>query len=583
MGAPGEVVPQEPDGEEGGSSDETEGDEGLFGLEAEAAADAASAGTEEDCSVQSLFGPETFDSASAFWRHATEVHGFSLVDLRERIGRSTWTDYHRIRLVNYLRSLGPEAAKHEALLLDAGSGLWSDDSLLQPVLEDDGLLFEDDGLDSDDDDDEAARKMAAMEQADPTELVAEIERLRAELASTRRLLTEADVEDDKTGVSCHGVSCSSNVLAIMDDPLGMERCRALVLDTGLGEAFRQFVVARPELLQGKTVLDAGCSAGVLSCLCVKLGARTVVAVDPSASALALARSIVTANHFNEEVCLLHGFPDDSGLALPSCGKGHWKSGGKGHRKSGGQGGQAGSQFDALISGRLLSDLRYSPDLLRVLAARRRHLKPGGWVLPGRVVLCIAAADFSAEACDTWWRQHALDGLDLGALAPEATSPPACDASRVVEAARIASVQAAELLALDLADAAPEEAVPSQVPFRLTLKPDSLVTALVLYLDADLGPPGTAVVSMAPTALTASAAAGAPPAPPRRQTVLHLPAPRPSPSRGLRLCGAEFPVLEGCFSGVWAPDSSHLQVSVEITARRGDGGPSAYSAGTFVVS
>jgi len=101
--------------------------------------------------AQSPFGPETFRSAAACWRHAAARHGFSLAGLRARLG-DAWTDYHRIRLVNYLRSLGPEEAQKQAPLLGPDSGhIWEDEALLMPVLEDDPLLFdeEDDG-DNDD-------------------------------------------------------------------------------------------------------------------------------------------------------------------------------------------------------------------------------------------------------------------------------------------------------------------------------------------------------------------------------------------------------------------------------------------------
>ena len=79
------------------------------------------------------------------WAHAESQLGFSLKELRAIIGVEVWSDYHRIRLVNHLRRLGPEAAGAAfSELLQAGceSPIWEEDELLMPVLEDDALLFD---------------------------------------------------------------------------------------------------------------------------------------------------------------------------------------------------------------------------------------------------------------------------------------------------------------------------------------------------------------------------------------------------------------------------------------------------------
>ena len=107
------------------------------------------------CEVLSPFGPETFRNAAECWvggsacslhaleAHAEATHGFSLQEVRRSawhcmalhgiawhcmalhgmllfwnvldcvrsIGAELWTDYHRIRLVNHFRRLGPEASR----------------------------------------------------------------------------------------------------------------------------------------------------------------------------------------------------------------------------------------------------------------------------------------------------------------------------------------------------------------------------------------------------------------------------------------------------------------------------------------
>ena len=48
-------------------------------------------------------------------------------------------------------------------------------------------------------------------------------------------------------------------------------------------------------IRGGVVVDVGAGSGILSCLCAKAGARKVYAVEASASAARLLRSVVRAN------------------------------------------------------------------------------------------------------------------------------------------------------------------------------------------------------------------------------------------------------------------------------------------------
>ncbi|CAE7498101.1 rmt3 [Symbiodinium pilosum] len=124
---------------ESDGSDEQSDQGSFFGSEAEALHDGEDVGE-----VLSPFGPETFASAELCWTHADSAHGFSLKTLRNRVGKE-WSDYHRIRLVNHLRKLGPEAARREVpslMALTAESEIWELEDLLMPVLADDLLLFD---------------------------------------------------------------------------------------------------------------------------------------------------------------------------------------------------------------------------------------------------------------------------------------------------------------------------------------------------------------------------------------------------------------------------------------------------------
>jgi len=538
---------------------------------------------------RSPFGPETFPTAAACWEHAAKAHSFSLQRLRVAVGTGVWNDYHRIRLVNHLRSLGPDRARIEAPNISADSPIWQDDKLLQPVLEDDQLLWEDvdDGQGVDNNTDSAAAACesmsgtgaAAPSQVDPAELVAEVARLRAELAATRRLLTEADAD------LRDGVIGGTSDLSAADD-FDLDRCRAMVLDPGMGKAFQEFALASPALFQGKVVLDAGCGAGVLSCICAQLGATRVLAVDPSPTALALARDIVAENGFGAEVTLLRGRTDEgfTDKSASSCG------GKKGERyNSHGVGSGGGLLCDILTSERFFSDLRYSPLLLSFLDSRRCHLRPGGRVIPGRIALRVCAGDFLGEVeRNEMWQQRGplLGNLSVAALASKSVSPPVAESRVAVGVDNVASLEAAELLNLDLATASPEDALLSNAAFRLRLRADRCTTALVLYLEADLGDGhGRGGLSMAPAPPACSSTSLPRPrsSPQRQQTVLHLPGPGPHPASALRLPGVDFQVLEGSLSAVWSPNRTSIEIHVDLSAaehREGGSGGGRSSGGAM---
>jgi ribosomal protein L11 methyltransferase len=59
-------------------------------------------------------------------------------------------------------------------------------------------------------------------------------------------------------------------------------------------------------LAGADVLDLGCGTGILAIAAVKLGARRVVAVDPSPEAVEVTRSSVRLNGVEGRVTAVHG-------------------------------------------------------------------------------------------------------------------------------------------------------------------------------------------------------------------------------------------------------------------------------------
>mmetsp|Transcript_42069 Transcript_42069/g.116185 ORF Transcript_42069/g.116185 Transcript_42069/m.116185 type:complete len:580 (+) Transcript_42069:73-1812(+) len=541
------------DGASDSESDAVEVDDGhvFFGHEAERAAAVLGLEDDDDCGeVLSPFGEKRFPMAAACWAHAAQAHGFSLEGLRRQVGQEAWTDYHRIRLVNFLRALGPERARDEAPRLTGTSEIWQDERWLQPVMENDALLFDDD-----DDMEDAGTRMdneagigaagsapgtapGVVGESGSAGLEAENARLRAELASARRMLAAYAGDEDealspKTG---RGAACAQGV--DRSDSGGPAGGRHPALQPHAVEAFQRIVLSTPDLLKGKRALTVG-GGGVLSCLCAQHGVDRVVALEASAAALANARSALAASGLAEKVDVValtaDGEPEES---FGPC--------------------------DVLVAERFLAESRYGPWLPRLLRLRQRHLQPSGAVVPGQLRLQVRAADFSADVAEyrAWLQASGLGGL-VGAgcsLAPAAAArTPTCEALPVVDEDRVASAGAATLFSLDLATAVPEAALPSAAPFRLSLRPDRRATALVLSLEARL--PGEAVDD-AGTSLPRWARAQQE----ANHLVLHMPA-----LETLQPSGAESNVLEGRFTANWTADSECLEVTVQLSAQRYTGG------------
>lgn len=298
------------------------------------------------------------------------------------------------------------------------------------------------------------------------------------------------------------------------------RARAFVQDAQFAGA----VAKLGKAVEGKRVLDVGCGAGVVSCWCAAMGAASVVGVDASDQALEIARSMVADNGLGHKVALRAGAASD------------------------------GEDAEVLLSGGFLMDLCYGNQLVQLIAARR-HLRPGGQILPHSCWLYVCAADYSAEAAYTtegeaWLRCQRSLGLDLGmlgassmprltaqggraALASDDVLPADLD---VVFQDRLASMEAHEVLNLHLPTAEIEDALPRATPFRVELRTDRCATALVLFLAASLAP--QVEVAAAPRDGSAPCAG--------RQLVLHLPALGP-PLRPLCLPGSSYEAVAGTLS------------------------------------
>lgn len=95
---------------------------------------------DEDLNVKCLVCSETYPAARRMLDHCSTIHG---LDLLSAIKQHSLDFYGTIKLVNYIRSAANDGSKS----LDTSTPeLWKEDKYLQPMLENDALLFSLDDL-----------------------------------------------------------------------------------------------------------------------------------------------------------------------------------------------------------------------------------------------------------------------------------------------------------------------------------------------------------------------------------------------------------------------------------------------------
>jgi len=137
-------------------------------------------------------------------------------------------------------------------------------------------------------------------------------------------------------------------------------------------------------------LDLGCGPGIMSFLAVQLGARKVYAIEPDAS-IEIAKQCAAAIPGAERITWLHGLSTEMELPEPA----------------------------DIIAGDLHGTVPfYTHNIASLADARRRHLRPGGILLPSRDTLYAvpASAPLELESVETPWRHNDL-GLDLSTALP----------------------------------------------------------------------------------------------------------------------------------------------------------------------
>ncbi len=167
---------------------------------------------------------------------------------------------------------------------------------------------------------------------------------------------------------------------------------------------------RRHVREDSVVLDLGCGPGIMSFLAIQLGARKVYAIEPDVS-IEVAKRCAAALPGAERIEWIRGLSTEIDLPEPA----------------------------DIVAGDLHGTLPFFTHNIASMAdARRRHLRPGGVLLPARDTLYAvpASSPQELESVESPWRSNAL-GLDLSAALPWLVNrwwrarPPAIDAEQLL--------------------------------------------------------------------------------------------------------------------------------------------------------
>lgn len=338
--------------------------------------------------IPCLFGPSVYSSAAEAYTALAQEHGFDLEALRV-----LWSmDFYAcIKLINYVRRLSSElvggcaevtAAGELRLLSSSGavvalltraSGDWQDDSLMVPVLDDDGLIT---GLEDEDDGAPPVTTEDISAKLDMTpELFEQLNSMKSAAGSTggrgASAATDGDSEDeDEDGL----IKMAKRIEAeddskYFDSYSFIEIHETMLKDKARTEAYRDGMMANKALFDGATVIDVGCGTGILSIFAVQAGAARVVGIDASNMAKH-ARQIVKDNGYDDKITIIQGKVEDLTDEVV-------------------MGATGGKKADILVSEWMGYFLVYESMLSSVLVARDRWGKQGVEVMPQRAHLYLS--------------------------------------------------------------------------------------------------------------------------------------------------------------------------------------------------
>ncbi|KAI8922575.1 protein arginine methyltransferase 3 [Powellomyces hirtus] len=434
---------------------------------------------EEGQQCECPFCHETVPSAAETFVHCRSEHGFDFKAVRKVLALDF---YGSIRLINYVRTVskGANAASMETLMAEGRSAAWlKDDTYLQPVLDDDPLLY----AFEDEDEEEVEVPVvgevpASSAETDLRKRLAAAE-LRASLAEQRLdeltlafmqykdMVKEAFLDEPTQPGGKATVRLGESQKEASDEEpkegdeewhmdyyfgsyAETEIHESMLKDTVRTESYRDFAYHNKSYFKDKVVLDVGCGTGILSMFAARAGAKKVIAVDNS-TIINKAKRIVKENGLEDIITFVQGKIEEVTLPVDS--------------------------VDIIVSEWMGYFLLYEGMLDSVLTARDRWLAPDGIVAPSRsdILICaIQDEEWINEKYSFWGDVY---GFKMNTMKHGFLNDGNVD---FVDPRTIISTTAT-LKRIDIEDIKVEE-LDFETPFRLEMKQDGRVNGLCGWFD-----------------------------------------------------------------------------------------------------
>lgn len=426
--------------------------------------------TEDEIIINStcLFCSITENSPDIIWEHILKYHNFDISLAKVKYNLDC---FEYIKMVNYCRK--NQCTADSLITLDPT--VWTDETFLMPIIENDGLLqFDIESLDvsevsensalfesnlkSDTDSSDNSGFRHNEDQTRP-ELELALERAMQELEMIKKAaqemmlgskgsdFTESDLvpshqaikklknDEDESYFSSYGH------FSIHQD---------MLKDQIRTNFYKNCIEKNAHLFKDKIVLDIGCGTGILSMFAAKAGAKLVVGVEMS-DIIYQAMDIIRENKLEDKVKLVKGRMEDVDLPV--------------------------EKVDIIISEWMGYFLLFESMLDTVIWARDHYLKPGGHILPDFCSISVVGMEDIAQHQNnvTYWND--VYGFKMSCMRTLVLQ----EASVIVVNKTNAFTDASTLKEIDIINSSTKD-LEFTSAFSIKAEKDMEVSAFVSYFD-----------------------------------------------------------------------------------------------------